>query len=114
MTAPAPANAVVLPPSGFTSIRQFFDDFLSELMARDLSRPTTMWCLEWEKHLEAEFVIEALWEIWEEVRKDPIQGKAVFMRDFVYRLMPELFSPDGTFASCTKERHDPDGVMPLP
>lgn len=110
MTTPTPA----VQPSGITSAEQFFNDHLSSLMARDLSRGDVNWCCEWTKHLEAVTVVHALWKAWEVLRQDKDMGPAVFMRDFVYRLMPELFSPLGTFSSCTQKRHDPKGVMPLP
>jgi len=65
------------------------------------------WCPQWWAHAEALSRLEALWRTWEAARLDPLQGIAVWYRDFCDPRLLVLFSPAGPFAQCTAERHSP-------
>jgi len=67
------------------------------------------WCPQWWAHAEALSRLEALWRTWEAARLDPLQGIAVWYRDFCDPQLLVLFSPAGPFAQCTAERHSPGG-----
>ncbi len=115
--APAPTDeGEAVLPSGIMSARQFYNDYLCEVFARDPNRGANNWCSSWFEHLEARIVVEALWKSWEVLRQDPDMGMAVWMRDYAYPLMSRLFDETGTFCACNTdaEGHNPDGVVALP
>lgn len=70
------------------------------------------WCPQWWAHAEALSRLEALWRTWEAARLDPLQGIAVWYRDFCDPRLRVLFSPAGPFAQCTAERHSPGRWLP--
>lgn len=113
--APAtPGSDEVIRPSGIISYRQFYNEYLSVVFSRDLNRGDVNWCIKWYEHEEARIIVSDLWTLWERLRLDPVAGMAVWMRDWAYPLMYRLFDSNGTFAACTDEGHNPDGIAPLP
>ena len=72
---------------------------------------TVRWCRLWWAHAEAMVRFEALWRSWEVLRLDVGTGMGVWFRDHFDSQLPTLLGPDGPFAQCTPDKHEP--VPPL-
>jgi hypothetical protein len=112
MTEPAPFEVAQEPvvEDVYASMVEFFDLCLSHIMARSKRQ---VWCSHWQEHEEAVVVIRALWRTWEAAQLNPIDGMAVWMRDFCYPLLLDrLCDPQGTFNGCdwSEDQHMPTSV----
>ncbi|MGW3201943.1 DUF4913 domain-containing protein [Streptomyces sp. NPDC001118] len=70
------------------------------------------WCRLWWAHAEAMVRFEALWRSWEVLRLDVGTGMGVWFRDHFDSQLPLLLGPDGPFAQCTADKHEPVPVLP--
>ena len=106
---PGPAAAPVEP--AYPGLEEWVVEHFARMFTRPLS-PALRWCPQWWAHAEALSRLEALWRTWEAARLDPLQGIAVWYRDFADPQLLVLFSPAGPFAQCTADRHSPDRPLP--
>ncbi|MEU6332787.1 DUF4913 domain-containing protein [Streptomyces sp. NPDC047049] len=70
------------------------------------------WCRLWWAHAEAMVRFEALWRSWEVLRLDVGTGMGVWFRDHCDSQLPLLLGPDGPFAQCTADKHEPVPALP--
>lgn len=55
------------------------------------------WAPNWYDYPEADTLVQALWETWEQMRWDGAQAILVYFRDYFYPLMDRLTAEDGPF-----------------
>ncbi|MGW2724867.1 DUF4913 domain-containing protein [Streptomyces sp. NPDC001492] len=70
------------------------------------------WCRLWWAHPEAMVRFEALWRSWEVLRLDVGTGLGVWFRDHFDSQLPLLLGPDGPYAQCTTDKHEPVPDLP--
>lgn len=103
---------VVPPPPVYASDQEFFDLFLGQLFARN---KRFKWCLQWQEHEEAAFVIKVLHDTYEVTVAAGSGEIGVWLRDYAYTLFfDRLCAPDGTFAECNGQSTSPSHELPLP
>lgn len=73
---------------------------------------TLRWCRLWWAHAEAMVRFESLWRSWEVMRLDVGTGMGVWFRDHFDSQLPLLLGPDGPFAQCTTDKHEPVPALP--
>lgn len=64
------------------------------------------WCASWWQHSEAIARLEAVWEAFEVMRREPAPALSTWWRDHLDTHMRTLTSEDGTFAGCSTTRHE--------
>lgn len=67
---------------------------------------STQWCGYWFRHAEAVSRLEAVWEAWEVIRREPAPSLSTWWRDHLDPHMRALTDPDGTFNRCSAVTHD--------
>ena len=112
MTGPAPAGGGAgagAPAPIYTSPEEFFDLFLSKLFARN---KRFKWCLQWQEHEEAAFVIKVLHDTYETTMAQTPWDIGMWLRDYAYQLFfDRLCAQDGTFTECNWQT--PSHELPL-
>ena len=88
----------------FASLDAFVEDYvLPNWRHRQTS---TAWCATWWKHAEAISRLEALWEGFEVLRREPPPALATWWRDHLDPHMRALTDESGTFAGCRATKHE--------
>ncbi|GEM_PF-714068 len=64
------------------------------------------WCATWWRHSEAIARLEAVWEAFEVMRREPAPALSTWWRDHLDVHMRTLTAEDGTFAGCAATRHE--------
>jgi len=109
---PVPRHAPV--PSGGEDeapLAEWVATFLAGTFARSLGGEHR-WCSRWEAHPEAVFRLRALRRAQVVLRADSAMGDAIWLRDHLDPQLTALLSSRGTFAFCSRDRHDL--LPPLP
>lgn len=65
------------------------------------------WCAYWFRHAEAVSRLEAVWEAWEVMRRDPAPAMSTWWRDHLDPHMRMLTDADGVFYRCSADVHEP-------
>jgi hypothetical protein len=69
---------------------------------------TRRWCRRWYEHPEVVVRMWALYDSWHEAtRHDSAMGQSSWFVDHLDKHLDVIFSPDGPFAGCTPDRHNP-------
>lgn len=89
----------------YASMDEWVDQYFLVAFARAIGGELR-WCPEWRQHPEAVIRLEALWRSWETMRADPNLGIASWLVSYLDPLLSALLARQGTFASCTPQRHD--------
>src|SRR4051812_5117020 len=92
------------PPPAFGSVDDWVDQYFLVVFSRSTGS-TLRWCSRWHDHAEAVLRLEALWRSWETLRLDPNVGMATWLTNFLDPQLAALMTAQGTFASCTPDRH---------
>lgn len=88
----------------FASLDAFVEDYL---LPNWRHRPSQgHWCATWWQHSEAIARLEAVWEAFEVMRREPAPAMSTWWRDHLEVHMRSLIAEDGTFAGCTASRHE--------
>lgn len=95
-TAPAPE---------FASVDAFVEDYILPNWRHRLVGDAR-WCARWWCHAEAITRLEALWEGFEVMRREPAPALSIWWRDQLDPHMRALTDPAGTFAGCTATKYD--------
>lgn len=70
-----------------------------------LRHEVSAWCPKWWDHEEAVLRLEALWDAFEALRREPGTGTAVWIRDYLDPTVAALTSPETTpFRGCDARR----------
>jgi len=99
-------SAEEAPPPVFASVEEWVEQYFLAVFARSTGG-TLRWCDQWRTHAEAVLRLEALWRSWETLRLDPNLGMATWLTNFLDPQVGALLHPQGTFGSCTADRHRP-------
>jgi hypothetical protein len=93
------------------------DDWVAQHFARLYARPLGgqwRWCARWRDHPEAVDRLQALWNAWETIHRDPGLGLATWYTQYLDPQLAVLLGNTGTFARCVDDRHEPPAVLPVP
>lgn len=102
VAAGARAPAAVVPE--FASVDAFVEDYV--LLSWRHRLVGGRWCATWWRHAEAVARLEAVWEAFEVMRRDPAPALSTWWRDHLDPHMRALTAEEGTFAGCTATRHE--------
>lgn len=96
---PAPGDDIGL---AFASLPEFVERFFLEVCVR---HEVTKWCPKWWDHEEAVLRLEALWDAFEALRREPGTGTATWIRDYLDPTVAALTSAETTpFRKCDARR----------
>lgn len=95
------------PRTEFPDMMAFFHDYLSQVFARSPHDTDIRWCPQWQRHKEAEEVVNALWRAYEAHRPpdDPLAPsteRAIWLNVYAYPLMTHLFDSKGGLKDCSQ------------
>ncbi|GAB3583067.1 DUF4913 domain-containing protein [Calidifontibacter terrae] len=101
----------------FASVDTFVERYVIPNYCHELSR-NTAWCAQWWRHAEAVARLEALWEAFEAMRREPAPSLSTWIRDHFDHHMRALTATDGVFAQCSTNPadgliHTPDREWPI-
>jgi len=86
----------------FSSLPAFVEGFFLEVCLR---HEVSAWCPKWWDHEEAVLRLEALWDAFEALRREPGTGTAMWIRDYLDPTVAVLTSPETTpFRGCDARR----------
>jgi len=102
VAAGARPPAAVVPE--FASVDAFVEDYV--LLSWRHRLVGGRWCATWWRHAEAVARLEAVWEAFEVMRRDPAPALSTWWRDHLDPHMRALTAEEGTFAGCTATRHE--------
>lgn len=90
----------------YASLDAFVEGYLLPQWRHRLSS-STHWCGYWWRHAEAVSRLEALWEAWEVMRREPAPSLSTWWRDHLDPHMRALTDAEGTFYRCSADVHEP-------
>lgn len=93
-----------VPAPAYGSLDEWVDQYFLVVFTRSTGGELR-WCPEWRQHPEAVTRLEALWRSWETMRTDSNLGMASWLVSYLDPLLAALLARQGTFASCTLQRH---------
>ncbi len=70
------------------------------------------WCRQWREHPAAVMFLGQMYADYTRALTDPTLGMANFIRNSLNYFRGYLFAPDGPFASCDPDRHEPPTMLP--
>lgn len=83
------------PPLVYANAEQWVQEWLLPHYRRNLNR--RKWDPRWWAYEEAGTVLEALWESWEQMRREDATAAVLWFRDLMWPIMDHLTSEDGPF-----------------
>ncbi|MFE0960529.1 DUF4913 domain-containing protein [Streptomyces fungicidicus] len=87
----------------FTSLLEFVDDYIAQVMAFPDGGAPLAWCPTWWLHAEAVVRFSVMWRAFEYLKTDPALGLSVWWRDHADPHMRMLRDPaTGPFAACQR------------
>lgn len=96
----APAETVAddgTPKTYYANPEEWVNDWLLPHYRRELGGSKRRWDPNWWHYEEVGGALEALWQAWEYLRRQPGTGVVVFYRDYLYPMMDQITAPDGPF-----------------
>lgn len=90
----------------YASLDAFVEGYLLPQWRHHLGASTN-WCGYWWRHAEAVSRLEALWEAWEVMRREPAPSLSTWWRDHLDPHMRALTDAEGTFCRCSADVHEP-------
>ena len=106
-TEPAPAApsqpaTAEAPAPVFSSATEWANKWFAPMTQRSVRK----WCPTWWEHPEAQLRIESMWRTWEAARLDSVSGMSTWLLHHFDPHMAQLTSVEGTFCSCTLDKHN--------
>ncbi len=98
----------------FTTLNDWVTRWMLPLFRRELDGRSTTFCVQWWRHPEAYYRLDALWKSWEFMRLKPGTGTAVWVKDYLDPHMGVLMSSNGPMAGCTLKKHSAHPIEPWP
>jgi Domain of unknown function (DUF4913) len=98
----------------FQSLEEWVGKWLLPLYRRELDNRSTTFCVQWWRHPETYYRLDALWKSWEFMRLKPGTGTAVWMKDYCDPHMAVLMSSNGPMSGCTLKKHSDHATEPWP
>lgn len=100
----------------FTSLDQFVEQYITQVVHRRLNRSVSVWCPEWWRHPEAVARFSVLWRAFEYLRLDPALGMSMWWLQHADPHLFALMHPQyGPFTACDpREGHAEVPPGPLP
>lgn len=96
----------------FESLGDWVQAWLLPLYRRELDGRSTTFCVQWWRHPEAYYRLDALWKSWEFNRLRPGTGTAVWLKDYLDPHMAVLMSSNGPMHGCTLKKHSDNATEP--
>jgi len=97
----------------FASVAVFVEQYVLPNW-RHLASRTNRWCRGWWLHEEAVTRLEALWEAFEALRREPAPALSTWIRDHLDHHMAMLTREDGPFAQCNAGgEHQAQPLLPV-
>jgi hypothetical protein len=96
----------------FATLGDWVERWLLPLYRRELDNRSTTFCVQWWRHPEAYYRLDALWKSWEFMRLKPGTGTAVWMKDYCDPHMAVLMSSNGPMHGCTLKKHSDNASEP--
>lgn len=98
--------AAQVPPL-FGSVDVFVEELVLKVWVRPIGgRSPARWCAQWWCHAEAILRLEALWEAYEVMRREPAPSLSTWLWDHFDHHMRVLTDQDGPFWECTEDHHE--------
>jgi hypothetical protein len=98
----------------FASLGEWVGKWLLPLYRRELDNRSTTFCVQWWRHPESYYRLDALWKSWEYMRLKPGTGTAVWLKDYCDPHMAVLMSSNGPMSGCTLKKHSEHATEPWP
>lgn len=95
----------------FSSSTEWANKWFAPMTQRSVRK----WCPTWWEHPEAKLRIDSMWRTWESARLDSVSGMSTWLLHHFDPHMVQLTSVEGTFCSCTPDKHNkpPQALNPF-